>query len=76
MKQAFVISFLLLAFFFSPAQVTFKTIVTQEAVASGVAFRVQYVIEGAEKAGPVSAPPFKGFRLVNGPEVYLSLIHI
>jgi len=70
MKQAFVISILLLASFFSSAQVTFKTIVPQEAVTTGESFRVQYVVEGAEKVPAVSAPSFKGFGLVNGPEVY------
>lgn len=70
MKQAFFISFLLLASFFSSAQVVFKTIVPQEAVATGESFRVQYVVEGAEKVLAVSAPSFKGFRLVNEPEVY------
>ncbi|MBN8673006.1 MAG: protein BatD [Chitinophagales bacterium] len=70
MKQAFVISFLLPVSFFSSAQVTFKTIVPQEAVTTGESFRVQYVVEGAEKAPAVSAPSFKGFGLVNGPEVY------
>jgi BatD DUF11 like domain len=70
MKQVFFISFLLLASFFSSAQVTFKTIVPQEAVATGESFRVQYVVEGAGKVLAVSAPSFKGFRLVNGPEVY------
>lgn len=70
MKQAFLIFLLLVAAFFSPAQVMFKTIVPQEAVVTAESFRVQYVIEGAERAGTVSAPSFKGFRLVNGPEVY------
>lgn len=70
MKQAFLIFLLLVAAFFSPAQVMFKTIVPQEAVVTAESFRVQYVIEGAERAGTVSTPSFKGFRLVNGPEVY------
>ncbi len=70
MKQAFLIFLLLVAAFCSPAQVMFKTIVPQEAVVTAESFRVQYVIEGAERAGTVSAPSFKGFRLVNGPEVY------
>lgn len=42
----------------------------QAAVTTGESFRVQYVVEGAEKAPAVSAPSFKGFGLVNGPEVY------
>lgn len=70
MKQAFVISILLLASFFSSAQVTFKTIVPQEAVTTGESFRVQYVVEGAEKVPAVSVPSFKGFELVKGPELY------
>ncbi len=70
MKQAFLIFLPLVAAFCSPAQVMFKTIVPQEAVVTAESFRVQYVIEGAERAGTVSAPSFKGFRLVNGPEVY------
>lgn len=70
MKQAFLIFLLLVAAFCSPAQVMFKTIVPQEAVVTAESFRVQYVIEGAERAGTVSTPSFKGFRLVNGPEVY------
>lgn len=70
MKQAFVISILLLASFFSSAQITFKTIVPQEAVTTGESFRVQYVVEGAEKVPAVSVPSFKGFELVKGPELY------
>ena len=70
MKQAFLIFLLLLASFFSLAQVTFKTMVPQEAVTTGESFRVQYVVEGAEKVPAVSVPSFKGFGLVNEPEVY------
>lgn len=70
MKQAVIISFLLLAAFFSSAQIVFRTIVPQEAVAAGESFRVQYVIEGAERVPVVAAPSFKGFGLVNEPEVY------
>jgi hypothetical protein len=70
MKQVLFISFLLLASVYSSAQVVFKTIVPQEAVVAGESFRVQYVVEGAEKILAVSAPSFKGFRQVNAPEIY------
>jgi hypothetical protein len=55
---------------FLQAQVSFRTIVPQNPVVEGEAFRIQYVIDETEKVTGFSPPVFKGFRLVNGPQVY------
>ena len=50
-------------------QVRFRTIVPQRPVAPGESFQVQYIVEKGEISN-FSAPPFDGFRVVAGPNVY------
>jgi hypothetical protein len=52
------------------AQFNFKTIAPQKPVIQGESFQVQYVLDDAKKAGVVTAPAFKGFRFVSGPNFY------
>ena len=52
------------------AQVSFKAIAPQEPVIAGESFRIQYVIEDGESITAFAPPQFRGFRLINGPEVY------
>ncbi|HEX7905803.1 MAG TPA: BatD family protein [Chitinophagaceae bacterium] len=52
------------------AQVVFTTLVPKESIVEGESFRVQYVIEGAEKVINFKSPSFSPFRLVSGPEIY------
>jgi hypothetical protein len=60
----------LLVFQLSQGQASFRAIVPQEPLVEGESFRVQFVVEGAETFGNFVPPPFRGFRIVNGPEVY------
>lgn len=70
MKKTAIIFFCLLSCIVAGAQVVFKTIVPQPYVIEGEPFRVQYVAQGADVVGNFTAPPFDGFRVVSGPEVY------
>jgi hypothetical protein len=62
---------LVLISLFAKTQVVFKAIGPTEAVVEGESFQVQYVTEDAEKINSLTPSPFKGFRKVSGPEVYL-----
>ncbi len=55
-------------------QVNFKTIVPQQPVIAGESFQVQYIIEEGEKTMSVKPPPFKNFRFVAGPNIYLGSV--
>ncbi|HEU4573889.1 MAG TPA: BatD family protein [Chitinophagaceae bacterium] len=58
------------------AQLSFRTVVPQDAVVTGEPFEVQYVLENSDQAASFTAPAFKGFRFVAGPHVYKgSVIH-
>lgn len=74
MKRVLLIFILLLFSFLLKAQVTFKTIVPQQAVVVGESFQVQYIIEDAEKPGNLMPPNFKNFRFVTGPNTYTGTI--
>jgi hypothetical protein len=52
------------------AQVSFKTVVPQHAIAPGESFQVQYVLENAAGVSGFSSPKFQGFRVVAGPNIY------
>jgi len=52
------------------AQSGFRTLVPQQPVVVGEAFRVQYIIEDAESFSDFIVPIFKGFQLVAGPDKY------
>src|SRR5436190_3252071 len=54
------------------AQVRFRTVVPQRPVARGESFQVQYIVENASEISNFSAPPFDGFRVVAGPNVYVA----
>ena len=65
----------LIIFFFIPSiksigQLSFKTIAPQQPVVAGESFQVQYILQDAQKAGVMTAPSFKGFRFVSGPNIY------
>jgi len=59
-------------FFFLPVfgQVRFRTVVPQHAMVPGESFQVQYILENVEKIADFSPPPFQGFRIVSGPNIY------
>jgi hypothetical protein len=65
-----IVLILLITCISSRAQVSFKTEVPQQPVVKGESFRVQYILEGSEKNIIVKPPPFTGFKLVTGPNVY------
>lgn len=68
-RRAFIFVFII-ATLISRAQVVFTTLVPKESIVEGESFRVQYVIEGAEKVINFKSPSFSPFRLVSGPEIY------
>jgi BatD DUF11 like domain len=70
MKKTAIIFALLLFVITGWAQVTFKTIVSQEPLVSGESFQVQYVIEDVEKTMAIKPPVFNNFRFVAGPNIY------
>ena len=62
--------FSLLCTLFAKPQVSFRTVVPRQAVVSGDAFQVQYVLSGAAPGASIRTPVFPGFRLISGPNVY------
>jgi hypothetical protein len=66
----FIVFILFIISLSSHAQVSFKTVVPPQPVVKGESFQVQYIVEGAEKNVAVKPPPFTGFKLVAGPNVY------
>lgn len=69
MKKTVLISFWLLLNLFAFGQTSFKTIVPERPVVEGESFRVQYVVENPGEVDNFLAPVFKGFRIVNAPEI-------
>lgn len=68
-KTAFILFFFVLSVFAS-AQGLFKTIIPSVPVVAGESFRVQYFVEDASVITDFSAPDFRPFKLVSGPDVY------
>ncbi len=68
-KTAFILPFLVLSVFAS-AQGLFKTIIPSVPVVAGESFRVQYFIEDASVITDFTAPDFRPFKLVAGPDIY------
>lgn len=68
--KRFLIFLLLLCSYCSMAQVTFRTIVTQDPVVAGESFQVQYVIEELNKNDDFFPPDFRDFRFISGPNIY------
>lgn len=64
------IIYCLISWFNSGAQPIFKTVIPQQPVITGESFLVQYVLEDVNKEIVVKPPPFSGFRLINGPNIY------
>jgi hypothetical protein len=54
------------------AQGLFTTILSAERVMEGESFRVQYVVIDAASISSFIAPDFDQFRLISGPDIYLS----
>ncbi len=71
MKRTATIFLLLVIATFLQAQVIFKTVVPQQPLVEGEAFQVQYIAERGVTITNFKTPSFKGFRLVNGPAVYM-----
>lgn len=69
MKKTAFIFFGLLLHLFALGQTSFRTLVPQLPVVEGESFRVQYVAENADEVENFLTPVFKGFKMVNDPEV-------
>jgi len=68
--RVFLTIILCFCFAWGKSQISFKTIVQKQSITAGEAFQVQYVLEGSEQGGVLTAPDFRGFR-VSGPYLYL-----
>ena len=71
MKKRFAIALFFCLPLCLPAQVVFKTIVPPEKITVGSSFRVQFVIEGAQKVDGFKTTGFPDFRVVAGPSLYM-----
>lgn len=70
MRKIAFISLLLIYCGSLPAQLSFKTVVPEEALVEGESFNVQYVVEDMETVSGYVKPSFKNFIVVNGPQMY------
>ncbi len=58
------------------SQAVFRTIVPQQPVVEGESFLVQFVLRDPGKMTSIKPPSFKGFRLINGPNIYAGVMPV
>ncbi len=58
----------------SCGQLSFKTVAPQKSILEHESFQVQYILQDAKKAGLITPPQFKGFRVVSGPYLYYGTV--
>ncbi len=62
--------FLLLLGCHTQAQISIKTMVPQDPIGVGDAFRVQYVVSNTDRISKIYPLQFPGFRMATGPDAY------